>query len=348
MQQSSREIVSRALKFQTPERMPRQLWALPWASEHHPETIKELARRFPSDFGNPRSPYKKSPRSHGSLYEVGESVDEWGCLFSNIHKGIIGEVKTPLLPKLEDWKGVKPPYEMLPDDLSAARDSVNRDCAASDKFMTASCCPRPWERYQFIRGSENAMEDIAFLEPETLQLIKRIHEFHLKELEFWASTDVDALTFMDDWGSQNSLLINPATWREVFKPLYREYCQIAKAAGKLVTMHSDGNIQAIYPDLIEIGVDAVNSQLFCMDMDWLRDNAKGRIAFWGEIDRQHVLNSPDPEVAREAVRKVASKLYSPKGGVIAQLEFGPGANPQAVIACFEEWERIDREERLRP
>ena len=45
--------------------------------------------------------------------------------------------------------------------------------------------------------------------------------------------------------------------------------------------------------------------------------------------------------AEDAVREVASHLYDPAGGIIAQLEFGAGANPATAIAAFEEWEKID-------
>jgi hypothetical protein len=35
-------------------------------------------------------------------------------------------------------------------------------------------------------------------------------------------------------------------WRELFKPLYQEYAEIAHAHGKFAFMHSDGNILDIY------------------------------------------------------------------------------------------------------
>ena len=54
-------------------------------------------------------------------------------------------------------------------------------------------------------------------------------------------------------------------------------------------MHSDGNITEIIPDLIEIGIDALNSQLFCMDIEELGKKFRGKITFWGEIDRQNIL-----------------------------------------------------------
>jgi len=103
-------------------------------------------------------------------------------------------------------------------------------------------------------------------------------------------------------------------------------------------MHSDGNISSIYEDLVEIGVDAMNSQLACMDLADLACGAKGRITFWGEIDRQTVLTSKDPEKARQAVRDIAEALYDPAGGIISQLAFDLAVVPEAVQAAFEQWE----------
>jgi uroporphyrinogen decarboxylase len=343
MPQTPREIVTRCLQFQHPERLPRELWLLPWAGKHYPGAVEELLRRFPSDFAGPPDVYRRSPRAAGDPYAVGRYVDEWGCTFTNIQEGVIGEVRDPLLAEIDDWRTVGPPWEILPEDQEAARDQVNRHCAATDRFVRAGCCPRPWERYQFLRGSENSMIDLMVHERQAAGLLRRIHEFYLKELEFWVSTDVDAISFMDDWGAQRQLLIPPEVWRAFFRPLYRDYCDLAHGCGKSVFMHSDGHISEIYEDLIELGVDAINSQLFCMDLEDLRQRAKGRITFWGEIDRQHVLPAPDPQRGRDAVRQIARHLYDPRGGIIAQFEFGAGANPEVAFAIFDEWERVQAE-----
>ena len=270
-------------------------------------------------------------------------MDEWGCIFTNIQRGVIGEVRRPLLADIADWKMVEPPEETLPAHAQTARDRVNRDCANSELFMRGSACPRPWERYQFIRGTMNAMLDVMDPDRNVRGLLRRIHEFFLKELEFWVSTDVDAVGFMDDWGSQTQLLIPPPVWRELFKPLYRDYCDLAHAHGKFVFMHTDGHTSEVYEDFVEVGIDALNSQLFCMDMAELARKAKGKLTFWGEIDRQHVLSSPDPQVGRAAVRQVARHLYDPRGGIIAQFELGAGGNAETALAIFDEWERVQVE-----
>jgi len=345
MPQTSRERVTRCLKFETPDRLPRELWALPWASAKHPDTVRLLNERFPGDFGNSCDVYRPSPRRTGDAYAVGEATDDWGCRFVNIHAGVIGEVRDPSLRDIADWKSVRPPYETLPDDPARAREAVKRYCAGTDLFVRAGCCPRPWERYQFLRGTEEALCDMCDPDAGARDLLREIHRFYLQEIEFWVSTAVDGIFFMDDWGSQQQLLIPPAVWRDLFKPLYRDYCQLAHARGKFAFMHSDGCIREIYPDLVEVGVDALNSQIFCMDMAELARIAKGRMTFWGEIDRQHVLTSPDPQAGRAAVRQAARHLYDPKGGIIAQFEFGPGGNPETALAVFDEWNRVDAEGR---
>ena len=250
---SSRELTRAALRFETPTRLPRNLWTLPWATMHHPEAVQRLRKRFPDDIGGvPVSVYRPPSRLRGDAFAVGVFVDEWGCCFENRQAGIIGEVRRPILPDLDEWKTVIPPYEMLPEHWDDARDAVNRACAASDLFLLGGCCARPWERYQFLRGTENAMCDMMDGDERVLGLLARIHEFHLREYAFWADTDVDALFFMDDWGSQRQLLLPPRVWRELFKPLYRDYIQIAHAAGKCAFMHSDGHLLDILPDLVEL------------------------------------------------------------------------------------------------
>ena len=340
MPQTPRELVIRSLTFDHPERVPRDLWVLPWADLHHPETVLELSERFPADICTTEYYYPPSQLVRGDPYQAGIFTDEWGCVFKNIQDGIIGEVVDPIIPDIEDLQNLRPPYEQLPPGTPAPYSDIARYYEATDRFVTANCCPRPWERYQFLRGTENAMMDVLMPELGFMRLLSKIHDFYLREWEFWVSAEVDAVRFMDDWGSQNQLLIRPEMWREFFKPIYRDYCELAKSEGKFVFMHSDGYIADIIPDLIEIGVDALNSQLFCMDIPEIGRMFKGKITFWGEIDRQRILTSPDAEDGRAAVRLVGKHLYDRSGGVIAQFEFGAGAEPETALAIFDEWDKI--------
>lgn len=340
-----REIVKSTLKFENEGRVPRHLWHLPWAKFNHPEELAKIQERFPDDIASPPNCYNKIDESIVSFYDAdgashqpGEATDEWGCTFTNYHKGIIGEVKNPPVQEWSDISKITIPY----DYLSIDEQKVNDFCKSTDKFVMAGLnggnMPRLFEKLQFIRGSENLYVDMFEKPAELFDFIEKLHDFYKKMFEMWAKTDVDGLTFMDDWGSQRSLLISPATWVEIFKPLYRDYSDIAHKYGKAIFMHSDGYILDIYPHLIDIGIDAVNSQLFCMDVKNL-EQYKGKITFWGEIDRQHLLPSGSLSDIENAVKSVKNSLYH-KGGVFAQCEFGPGAKPENVYKVFETWEEI--------
>lgn len=336
MAATSRELVLQTLNFEGPSRAPRDLWALPIAHLNHPQELRAIAEAFPSDFaavGGHEA--ERPPATVGDPHEPGLFTDDWGCTFTNLQRGVIGEVKTPLV---YDWAADRHKVQLPTWALSIDPDSVNRDCASSDKFVFAGCCPQPFERLQYIRTSENLYIDLAEQEPAFLAFVREMHAFHCDLMERWARTDVDALRFNDDWGSQRDLLISPALWRELFKPMYRDFAQIAHARGKKLFMHSDGHILSIYPDLIEIEIDAVNSQLFCMGIDALAPYA-GRITFWGEIDRQHLLPFASTDEVDVAVRQVKRALWR-DGGCIAQCEFGAAARPENVRQVFATWDSL--------
>jgi hypothetical protein len=335
MAPTSRELVRQTLEFASPSRAPRQLWLLPWAQHVYPDELADLRRDFPDDIGGVSGHWAALPATRGNPTEPGEYVDEWGSVFVNIHRGVIGEVKQPLIA---DWDTDTARVHFPREWLTIDRDAVNRDCAASDLFIMAATCPRPFEQIQFLRGTENLYADLASGEPRLHAFLKKMHALYVEVLERWVQTDVDGINFMDDWGAQRGLLIRPSVWREVFKPMYRDYVQIAHSAGKKAFMHSDGHILAIIPDLVEIGVDALNSQLFCMGLENVAPFA-GKITFWGEIDRQHLLPHGTTEEIDRAVRDVHAALWR-DGGCIAQCEFGAGARPENVRQVFATWELL--------
>ena len=117
----------------------------------------------------------------------------------------------------------------------------------------------------------------------------RLHDFNLRNLHSLVDVAADGIMFKDDWGSQTSLLISPRSGGRCSSRSTPSTARSSDDAGKFVFFHSDGYIADILPDLIEIGIDAINSQLFCMDIEELARKHKGQITFWGEIDRQGAL-----------------------------------------------------------
>jgi len=329
----SRDLVKNTLEFKRPEKIPRQLWTLPWAETRYPETLEKIHTEYPDDIVLAPPYYRQKLPQIGERYKIGFFTDEWGCKFNNLQDGIHGEIKEPLIKTWSDIDKVHIPEERLSINI----DKINEYCNNTDKFVLPDTLQRPFERMQFLRRTDNLFIDLIEQPREFKKLIGEIHEFYKEEIKIWSKTKVDGIFIMDDWGAQNNLLVNPKLWRRLFKPMYKDYINIAHQNGKYAFMHSDGYTLAIIPELIEIGLDAFNTQLFCMNIEEIGEKFKGKITFWGEIDRQRLLPNGSIKDIDQAVERVYENLYA-DGGVIAQCEFGPGARPENVLEVYKAWD----------
>ncbi|MHC4475170.1 MAG: uroporphyrinogen decarboxylase family protein [Planctomycetota bacterium] len=335
---TGRERVKRTLEFKDPDRVPRHLWILPGTTMFRQDDLNRILDKYPEDIVKLQFSYAPGKKQKGTRYKKGEvATDEWGCEWHAAEDGVAGEVKCPPLQNVAQVRDLTAPYEILEDaDFS----QVNQMCAETNQFTLGWTTVRPFERMQFLLGTEKLFMALALGSEDLLRLRRIIHDFFMEEISRWVQTDVDGILFMDDWGSQKSLLISPQMWREFFKPLYKDYCDLIHSKRKYAFFHSDGRIEQIYPELINVGIDAVNSQLFCMDMEDLGKKYKGMITFWGEIDRQHILPFGAKDQVAEAVKRVKKALWKPQGGIIAQCEFGLKDPVENIEKVFETWQSI--------
>jgi len=357
---TSRERVRKTLTFEGPDRAPRDLWMLGTIPKWRKEDLDKVQERFPGDFEaapishgqslravalgtGERNPKEAEPRGIGmkdvhsdALAEclVGSYTDEWGSVWDVLEPGVCGEVTQPALADWSKFAGYTPPFEVM-EGIDISRTAAFYE--NTEQFVLAHSSVQPFQRLMFLRGVENLMLDMGYERPELLDLLQMIHEYDMQELSLLAPAAADAITFKDDWGTQNQLLISPKQWRKLFKPLYADYCRIIHEAGKFVFFHSDGQISSIYPDLIEIGIDAINSQIFCMDIEALAEQHRGEITLWGEIDRQYALAFGTPEDVRSAVHRVRRAFDDGRGGLIAQCEWGNDTRCETIEAVFDAW-----------
>ncbi len=332
-----RQLVQKTLTFDNPERIPRHKGILPWAEENYPDFVRRLHDVFPDDIVPAPSVYAEPLKTRGDRYKKGTYIDEWGCVFTNPLDGAIGIVQRPLVAEWQDLDRFEPPDATL----SLDREAVNAFCKETDRFVLMGSFVRPFERFQFIRTMEMAFIDLAEKPPELYELLNKIHQHYLKEVEVWAATEVDAISLMDDWGTQHGLIASPQVFRQIFLPMYKEYAEIAGHYGKFLFMHSDGYILEVMPDLIDIGVNALNAQIFCMGVKELGEKFRGKITFWGEIDRQHLLPHGTRKEIQQAVYDVWLHLFQ-NGGVIGQCEFGLEAKPENVFTVYETWDALSK------
>jgi len=88
-------------------------------------------------------------------------------------------------------------------------------------------------------------------------------------------------------------------------------------------------------------VHALNAQIFCMGVKELGERYRGKVTFWGEIDRQNLLPHGSRQDIQQAVYEVWLHMYQ-DGGVIGQCEFGLEANPENVFTVYETWDTLSK------
>jgi uroporphyrinogen decarboxylase len=107
-------------------------------------------------------------------------------------------------------------------------------------------------------------------------------------------------------------------------------------------MHSDGQIQQILPDLLEIGLTTLNPvQPEVLDHAWLQEQYGGRLSFYGGISTQTVLPFGTAGEVTEAVSQVLHALAPDGSGLVIapshrMMSDIPEQNVAAMLAAFRE------------
>ena len=130
--------------------------------------------------------------------------------------------------------------------------------------------------------------------------------------------DVDAVLFGDDWGQQQGLIMGYDMWKEYIYPYIKRMYKAVYDAGKYVMIHSCGDVDELFDDLIEIGVNCFNPfQPEVMDVPALYGQYRGRLAFHGGLSMQHTLPfGTVDDVKQESLRllkmgKQGGYIFSP-------------------------------------
>ncbi len=141
----------------------------------------------------------------------------------------------------------------------------------------------------------------SFTQPEVVErLIERIAEVKIRLSErLIEEVGVDVILYGDDWGMEDRLLFSPEWWRRFIKPWQAELYKIAKKNDVLVFQHSDGRVEALIPDLVEIGVDILNVQRECNDWHWIKRLYGDRVTLWGGVSARTLDRGTPEDVTRE-------------------------------------------------
>ena len=314
---NSKEIVKKAIEMKNPPRVPLFYF----------NKYKER-----SDIAS--TGYKEA----ADFKFKGTDKSEWGFEWESLDN-TMGQPKHPPITSWDKMDGYKSPDPNAAGRFDHIPDFINSN---KDKYLIGSIGISGFNFVTFIRGFESTLEDLYFEKENIGNLIDIVFSFEKEIIKNYGRYGLDAVAFGDDWGTQNSLMISPALWREVFKPRYKEQFDLIHNQGMHVYFHSCGYIYDIIPDLIEIGVDILNlNQPDLFGVEKLGRDFGGKVCFNCPVDHQTVAINGTRDEIFDYARRLKTNLGSFNGGFIGYIEEYSSIgmsdeNFQSIIQAFNE------------
>jgi len=270
-------------------------------------------------------------------------VDDWG----------IGHVPGSLY-HFEDYihplRNISSPKDLMaypfPDVTAAYRYAGMAEKVADwhrRGYAVAAEIPHPngtlFECAWLLRGLENLLTDFLVNPSLATALLDYLTASGIESAIRLAQAEIDILITGDDVGTQRGMMMSPQLWRRWLKPRLAEIIAAAKKVKPdlLILYHSDGNIEPIIPDLIEIGVDILNPvQPECMDPARLKREYGNHLAFWGTIGTQTTMPLGAPEEVKAVVKERIETVGQGGGLLLAPTHvIEPDVPWENVMAFFE-------------
>lgn len=162
-----------------------------------------------------------------------------------------------------------------------------------------------YERAWTLRGMENLLMDFVLHPNFVHELLDRICDYNIAQIDKAVEYDIDAVYFGDDWGQQKGLIMGYDLWKEFIYPRLKRMYGRVHEAGKYVMIHSCGDVDELFDDLIDAGLDCFNPfQPEVMDVFDILPRYRGRLAFHGGLSMQRTL----PFGTREDVINESERL----------------------------------------
>jgi uroporphyrinogen decarboxylase len=328
-----RERVEMALHHEKPDRCPMQISFTP-----------EFAVRLRKDM-EIQGKRVHNPHGGGNTYELERLLeedmlltsvgwansyylddkpytDEWGISW-NIHPydtpfgpGSYTEISSHPLAEDATITSYQPPDPHRPELYKESAQMI-RDYKA-DYWIVGVTVTTIFETAWALRGLEQMMLDMTMNPDLANHLLDIPYHYHLTVAKILVEMGVDMIWTGDDVGSQNQMMISPAMWRKYLKPRMANFISELKAINPKIKIayHSDGNVESIIPELIEIGVDVLNPiQPASMNPAKIKKEYGNKLCFWGTIDEQQTLPFGTPgDVINEVNQRLETVGFD--GGLI--------------------------------
>ena len=297
---NGQERVLTVIQRQVPDRIPTFEWDIDpglVSAMTGGGNYKDFIEKFDLDAVMCGPTYLRKPVSGGMV------LDEWGVTRLVGHEAYAMPVdkKAPIqtLADLEAWQ---PPDPHAPHRIQAMVERIQRFKGKRAIFVPLRDV---WSNPRDLMGYENLLIKCA-LEPDLVgQLVEKCIDHSIAMLSIAAELGGEIVMSGDDIADNNRTLISPKMWDAIFMPHFRRWVAAIHDHGMYYWKHTDGNIQAILPALVDAGIDGIDpiEPVAGMDLAEIKQTWGNKIAIKGNVDcAQLLVNGTEHEV-EEAVKQ---------------------------------------------
>ncbi len=294
----SREIVTRAIEFRHPPRLP---------------FFQHQVAGVPDDVCD----CWEMDRAERGWFFDRAAEDDWGCGWAATEQKNMGQVVHHPLESWDHLDRLRPPDPRNPFYYDRLEPTL---ATAGTRYRIVTCHFNLIERLHMLRGFTRTLEDF-YLEPEKIdRVLDLILEFRLQqfdELHRRFGDRIDGLFLTDDWGTQNGTFIGPALFERFFLDRYRRLAAAIHGHGWHFFLHSCGRVNEFVPYFIGFGADVLNlQQPQAYGITEIGQRFGGKVCFLTTADIQSTLPAGKPDQVRAEVRELVEHWATPAGGFI--------------------------------
>lgn len=241
--------------------------------------------------------------------------DDFGVVWnrSGVDKDI-GVVDEYLIKDIENYSYTFPTI----DEKRIRKEYDDMIKKREDEFLIAGFGFTVFERAWSLIGMENVLMYMIISEVRLENIFERICEYNIKLINIALEYDeIDGIYFGDDWGQQRGLIMGPKYWKKFIKPCIKKMYDTVKSKGKYIVQHSCGDVQDVFPDLIELGLDCYQTfQPEIYDIKKIKKEYGNDLSFWGGVSTQQLLVDSSVDKVKSETKRIM-EIMSKGGGYIA-------------------------------
>jgi uroporphyrinogen-III decarboxylase len=214
-----------------------------------------------------------------------------------------------------------------------------------DRFICAYIDPGPFLIAFNLLGYDGLLLRLAESPEFVKELIRRIFDYQKELVLRWKEAGAHMINVIDEFAGTQGMMFAPELWRSGFKAMFTEFFEFVRDQDLFTGILLDGNIEALFDDLLEMPVDVVEfAQPLNIGLEKIAARFAGKRCVKASVDMMETLATGTPEQVRKEAHELVRRFHSDRGGFIAvalrwhRPEYPP-VNVRASIEAFNDYRK---------